>query len=154
MMIITVDTREQLPFSFSAYPEMEVVRGTLKTGDYSVEGYENTIAIERKNLEDLIGSLTSGRERFEREIERTRDMQYFSVVVEATMDHIRYHHYRSHAKPHAMLSSIFALQMRWRVPFVFAGSREGAEYYVYNTLRLWLREMEKKGDGRDDYGFG
>jgi len=62
---IICDSREQLPYEFSG---MEwgagetcvvptVVRG-LAQGDYSIQGLEDRIAIERKSLDDLYGSVT------------------------------------------------------------------------------------------------
>ena len=42
-----VDSREQLPLDLSP---LRTIRGTLATGDYSVQGLENIVAIERKSL--------------------------------------------------------------------------------------------------------
>jgi len=46
------DTREQRPLNLAP---LQVVTGTLATGDYSVQGLENIVAIERKSLSDLLG---------------------------------------------------------------------------------------------------
>ena len=46
-MIIIQDTREQSPFDFSFY-DCDVSIATLKTGDYTIEGYEEIVCIERK----------------------------------------------------------------------------------------------------------
>lgn len=64
-MKIVIDSREQCPFTFGGY-DCGVVRGALATGDYSLAHLEHQIAIERKSLDDLLGCLTSGRERFAR----------------------------------------------------------------------------------------
>jgi len=61
-MKILIDTREQQPYDFDTPFEM----GTIPIGDYSIRGLENHIAIERKELNDLISCLTTGRERFEK----------------------------------------------------------------------------------------
>jgi ERCC4-type nuclease len=66
-LTILIDTREQAPLKFATFPTEPA---TLATGDYSVQGLEDSITIERKSISDLIGSLTSGRERFQREIQR------------------------------------------------------------------------------------
>ena len=42
---IIIDTREQQPWVFEQYV---VANKKLDTGDYSIEGYENIFAIERK----------------------------------------------------------------------------------------------------------
>ncbi len=49
-----IDTREQTPLTLSPLLSM---RATLTTGDYSVRGLENVIAIERKSLSDLVSCL-------------------------------------------------------------------------------------------------
>ena len=46
----------------------------LRTGDYSLEGYQDQIAIERKSIDDLVVCLGKERDRFE----------YFAVVVEGS----------------------------------------------------------------------
>src|SRR6266851_6856039 len=78
--IIVVDTREQRPLSF-----MNSQPGTLKTGDYSVLGYEAAIAVERKSLADLFGCVGVQRERFVRELERLAAYRYPAIVIEASL---------------------------------------------------------------------
>ena len=63
--VIVVDTREQKPYRFTRCQVK-----TLPTGDYSLVGLEDCIAIERKSAADLAGSLGAGRTRFRRELER------------------------------------------------------------------------------------
>ena len=58
---IIIDSREQTPWDFTNGPECE--RGTLSTGDYSIKGLEDFIAIERKELEDFIGCCGRQRDR-------------------------------------------------------------------------------------------
>lgn len=77
---ILVDTREQSPWSFTEIrgrsdqkyrPLIVPVKlAGLPTGDYSIEGLADGIAIERKSLTDLFGTILGDRERFERELER------------------------------------------------------------------------------------
>ena len=105
-------------------------------------------SIERKEINDLVGCMKeskhvrSERARFERELTRGMDMEFFCVVAEASFDDIRYHRYRSKMLPHSVFSSLYAFQIRYKMGFTFAGSREGASYFVQNTLRLFLREKK------------
>ena len=145
-IILLVDRREQRPYTFSRWPEVTVQRATLKTGDYTIKGYEDVVAVERKELNDLIACLMGhNRSRFENELQRSALMDHFIVVVEASLEDIARHRYTSLMKPHAAIASILALQLRWRIPFVFAGSRDGAQYITYHTLRLFLREQQLRG---------
>ena len=69
-MKILCDTREQAPYTFDRYQGVTVERAALQTGDYSLAGLHDHIGLERKSLDDLTGTLTKGRERFQRECER------------------------------------------------------------------------------------
>lgn len=61
-MKILIDTREQAPYSFQGkyYQDVKIEHGTLQSGDYSLAGLTDKIAVERKELPDLIQCL--GRE--------------------------------------------------------------------------------------------
>lgn len=140
---IIVDTREQAPYGFERFP-VEVIRAGLPTGDYSLPEHEARAAIERKSLDDLIGCLTVGRARFERELARARALACFAVVIEASMEDVARHRYTSRMEPHAALQSILAFQVRYGVPFVWAGSRSGGEYVTYWMLQKFQREQETR----------
>lgn len=138
-MRIVVDSREKAPFQFlDAGADIEVVPGSLQTGDYSVRGFENEVACERKELSDLVGCLGSDRERFLREIARARGMR-FVVVVEAAYADLAEGRYRSKLHPASACASVAAIQARYGVPFMFAGSRDAAERFVATFLRQFLK---------------
>ncbi len=142
-MKIVIDSREQSPFTFGGY-DCELVRGALATGDYSLACLEHQTAIERKSLDDLLGCLTSGRERFTRELERARGMSAFAVVVEADWLDLVEGRYRSRMAPAAAVASVLSMSMKNRVSFHFCGSREQAEAVTYHLLRLYLQSAEKR----------
>lgn len=144
---IVVDTREQQPYTFTEYSEVQSIRHGLKTGDYSLAGYEDRVALERKSLDDLIGCLTTGRNRFERELERAKALDYFAVVVEASLEDVRQGMYRSKLNPHAALQSIITFQVRYGTTFIWAGSRAGGEYMAHGLLEKFRREKESLTNG-------
>jgi ERCC4-type nuclease len=142
---IICDTREQAPFTFSHFPGVETERATLPAGDYSLPGFEDRVAIERKELNDLIACLMNGnRERFERELAKLRFYDLAAVVVEASLEDVSMGRYRSEMKAHAALQSIFAFQVRYRVPFVWAGNRAGAEYVTFSLIEKYLAQIRKR----------
>lgn len=47
-------------------------------------------------------------------------------------------------KAQAALQSVFAFQVRYRVPFVWAGNRAGAEYVTFSLLEKYLSEIGKR----------
>ncbi len=93
---IAIDTREQSPWHFP--PDMaKVSRRTLKTGDYALildDGSVDTgFAVERKSLDDLVGTLSSGAKRWAKEVERMGAFSCMVVVVEGQDSDIVQHKY-------------------------------------------------------------
>ena len=88
MLEITIDSREQTPWHFDA-TLVHAVRGTVRTGDYCVTG-DAGFAIERKSLNDFIGTVSSGWDRFQRELYRARNAGFssFPIIVEARFSDI------------------------------------------------------------------
>lgn len=77
---IYVDTREQNPLEITDYPTE--VRG-LKYGDYALSNKDKTCNcyIERKSIQDLIGTLSGGYNRFCDEIERAETEDANLIVL-------------------------------------------------------------------------
>lgn len=143
-MKILTDTREQRPYDFSRF-DVECVPTTLPAGDYSLPGFEDQAAVERKSLDDLVGCLMGGnRDRFERELAKLRFYDLAAVVVEASLLDVSRANYRSNMNSHAALQSILAFQVRYRVPLVWAGSRTAGEYITYSLLEKYLQEQRKR----------
>ena len=141
-MRVVVDSREQAPWSFagaSVYEGTTVVPGSLQSGDYSLEGFEDRVACERKSLPDLVQCLGRERPRFARELERARGLDAFCVVVEGSWQELAQGQYRSMLAPHSACQSIASFMARMGVPFWFAGSRAAAEYCCWSFLRQWLQ---------------
>ena len=155
---IICDSREQLPYSFSEIPgpkpgETLVVKTVLKglqSGDYSVDGLEGQIAIERKSLDDLYSSTTWGRSRFEREIGRLDDLPGFAaVVIEADWREIAdpaAHRpgWENQTDPRSVVGTIVSWSIRYRrVHWLACGDRRGAELRTFGLLRAFWSEQRK-----------
>jgi len=143
-MRILVDSREQQPFAFTKYEvTTEVI--ALPVGDYSLPGFQDRVAIERKELNDLIACLMNGnRERFERELYRGKHHDLFVVVVEASLNDVLHGRYKSEMKAHAAMQSLMAFTVRYGTSFIWAGTRAGAEYVTYSLLTKYLYELKKR----------
>lgn len=137
-LTIVCDTREQNPFTFFD-KECDVVQGALDSGDYSILGFENKIAIERKSLGDLIGCLTSGRERFCRELDRLRGYETCAIVIESSWQAIMAGDYRSKLSPKSAEQSLVSIMQNYRMPMFFAENRNSAEDFAFDFLRHYHR---------------
>ena len=79
---IIIDTREQAEYSFAC----QVVHRKLDAGDYSVEGFESRVAVERKSLPDFVHTVIHDFDRFAAELEKLSQMDAACIVVEADLD--------------------------------------------------------------------
>ena len=144
---IVVDSREQRPYFADGRYDGRTCRTIkkLESGDYSLLGYENQIAIERKSLADLYNSLTWDRERFKNEFERLRDYEFSCVMVEAPKEMVLHppkHLCQSNANPWAIWQSILAWMTRYPTRWLFEFNREYAEATTFDLLRhLWNRKQ-------------
>jgi ERCC4-type nuclease len=143
-MKIIVDTREQNPLMFTRY---EAVRGSLLSGDYSIAGLEHLFSIERKSIADLVQSVTTGRERFERELHRLRGFDFARLLIVGREEEVRAGHYRSTAKPKAVLHSLHAFEVRYDIPVVWADTPEDAAKLIERWGFWYARETAKNAAG-------
>jgi DNA excision repair protein ERCC-4 len=155
--VVTIDTREQSPFEFSGFTTDVIAgklfpltvtteRGTLKSGDYSIAGHHDAVAIERKSVEDLFGTLGQGRDRFERELARLDAMRYAAVVVEGDWSRIVFGPPTySKLSPKTVFRSVIAWQQRYRnVHWWMCLDRRFAEAVTLRALMRFKSEHERE----------
>ena len=148
-MRIIIDTREQTPFTFSGprYGGITFEVAPLTTGDYSLAGLQDKVAVERKSLPDLVACLGRERERFERELQRAAALDAFLVVVEASWADLAGGNFRGRFDPYAATQSVLAFTARYGVPFLFAGGKAHAEGATIGFLRQYLESARKRWGG-------
>ena len=85
-MTILLDTREPSPHPWAQYwDDVTVEPGTLETGDMTVKGYHDLVAVERKTPSDFLACIGGERERFERELKRSRTIGHFCIIVDGPL---------------------------------------------------------------------
>lgn len=139
-MKIIIYTREQKPYKF----ETPSKTATLRTGDYSLSGAEHLVAIERKTIDDLVSSLTTGRERFERELFRGRALDYFALLIEASLSDLSNGRYQSQMLPKAAIQSLLVFSVRYNLPIFFADNREFGAWITEGLLLKYARELKNQ----------
>ena len=130
-----VDTREKLPLVLTP---LQTEAGTLATGDYSVRGLENVVAVERKSLGDLLSCVGQHRERFDREVQRLLAYPVRALVVEASWQDIEAGEWQSKVTPAAALGSCLGW-VAAGLPVVMAGNHVRAGRYVSRLLLIAAR---------------
>ena len=147
-IVVIQDTRERTPLDLTP---LIVIQGTLSTGDYSVKGLEDIIAVERKSLADLVMCVGRERERFDREVLRLQASPVKALVVEAHLADIEAGAYRSKVKPNAVLGSLLGW-MASGLPVLFAGDHAAAgkltARFLFIAARRRWRESLALIEGR------
>lgn len=136
---IYMDTREQRPLHFS----QEVQKMKLSCGDYtcSEPNFAN-VFIERKSLMDLAGTLGHGRDRFEEEVVRAKELGFYLIVVVEDSHTNALHYSPSNAFSKKMTGAhifheIRDLMTRFdNIQFVFAGTRTRSSEIIETIFRL------------------
>lgn len=147
---VVVDGREKTPYTFSGLRADANLRRRplaipwewtyLETGDYSVKGYENYVAIERKSLGDLYMTLGQHRDRFEREHERLSEMDFAAVVVEASWETILQHPPEmSKLLPKCVYRTALSWAVKYGVPWFCVEGRRLGEVTTFRLLERWWR---------------
>lgn len=155
---IIVDTREQRPWEF---PDHNVTRRTLPAGDYSLAverkdgrlvGYEDRFALERKSLPDLIGTITTDRERFLRELRSLRRFDFAAIIVEASWEDVYSWNYMPNVTPQSIVGSLLAFQMDFGVGLIMAGDRTSANAMAEQLMRLYVTRQRRMLRAAEEIG--
>jgi ERCC4-type nuclease len=141
---VLVDTREQTEWRFSEACSVE--RVTLSEGDYSIAGFSDRVRVERKSLSDLVGSITVGRERFVAECQRLTAYQFRALVIEATIEDVEAHAYRSETLPKSVLGSVFSLFVDYGLPAFWCANSRGAAQWCEWHFRRIASKWQPSGD--------
>ena len=132
--VLVTDTREQLALFETSR------RVTLKTGDMSVLGLEGQVAVERKSISDLLGSLGGKggvrRKRFEAEFARLGAMPRGAVVIEGTMRQIRQAPRFGRITANHAIGAMTSWGARYKVQVTYCNDRQEARAWVKLYLRL------------------
>lgn len=147
-VVAIVDSREQVPLDLAP---LQVVQGTLCTGDYALSGLLDEIRIERKSLPDLIQCVGSERARFERELMRLLAFPVRVLVVETTWQQIESHEttspqWRGKVTKEAVIGSLLGWQAAGiAVHLVGDHARAGRHVsrMLYTVARRRYRELRK-----------
>jgi ERCC4-type nuclease len=151
---VLVDTREQLPFGFASiradakdnaqWIAITTKRQTLATGDYSIEGHEGIVVVERKGFDDLYNCCGCDRDRFENQVRRLNELPEPYIVVEASWESVLNGHSKSALRPKSIHRTVISWQRRYRnVHWWFIATRLRAEATTFRILERYWKDLER-----------
>lgn len=137
------DTREPWPHPWAEWlpDDCKLERGTLETGDWCIAGAADGVVIERKTASDFLGTITAGRERFEKELRRARlDCRELIIVVEASFSVVLSK--RGEMSEESLIGTVASFARRG-IPVLFAGGIENAARIAFAALLQPVKRMDK-----------
>lgn len=141
---IIIDTREQKGWTFD--PKTVVVtRKALKEGDYTVEGLEGRVAVERKSLGDFVSTVIHDWIRFRKELVRLSGYDLAVIAVEADLGMVYRAEYESEALPSSILGRCHSILIEHGIPVVFWGDRRYAQDMAHRFLLQAWRKLYVAG---------
>ena len=148
---IIKDTREKQGYTFAASrTKYHVCKGMvvrkLDTGDYSVEGLEDKVCVERKaSVVELATNVVVSRRRFDAEIERMKEFPHRFLVLEFSLTDLMDFPEGSDVPDREikklritnkyMLRYLMELQINHGVNVIFCDSKKNAKWTVLSILK-------------------
>ena len=123
-----------------------MVNRKLDTGDYSIEGLEDKVCIERKaSVVELANNVGISRKRFEAEIERMKEFPHKFLVLEFSLTDLMDFPEGSDV-PNSeikklrvtnkyMLRFLMEMQINHNVNVIFCDSKKNAKWTVLSILK-------------------
>jgi ERCC4-type nuclease len=156
--VVLVDTRERAPFPLYANHPNWIGgerRVTLKTGDYTLEGMESLLSLERKSLPDVVACTVVYRQRFLASCARLARFRWKAILVEATFEDIKggfeQFDIPSEVHPNAVCGTLDAIEAKFGIPVIYTSTLQdlaterAASWLSKHFIYWWL---EEQGHGR------
>ena len=142
---IIVDNREKKPLWTSG-----TIIKRLETGDYSIsingESLEKKICIERKNGIDLFNTLSKGHARFNKEINRSKELEYFAIVIENSYEDLLNKRFKgsfyTKMKGHVTIAILLTIHMKYETPIFFTNSRKESRSLIKELFKTYIRKTK------------
>lgn len=147
---IIIDTREQIPWEFGYH---NTAKQKLDTGDYSIEGFESIIAIERKkSVSELATNLSESRFKdvlqrlstikhpymlFEFGIQEIYDFPVGSDIPKKLWDKLR-------ISGNYIIKRLIEIQLEYNIQIVFCEDPQQAERFAVSLMKRIYERYHKE----------
>lgn len=144
---VIIDTREQQPWEFD---RVAYANRKLDTGDYSIEGYEHLLCVERKkSVSEIANNITE--KRFKDVIDRMKTYKYSYLILEFSLEDIYRYPIGSNVPKRMwdklkitsgfILKNLLELQLKHNIHVLFCGDPSNASKIAI-TLMKKVYELE------------
>ena len=129
-----IDTREKLPYTL-----LGSERRKLTVGDYTVQGFEHIMAIERKSYDDIYNCLSGRLPRFRKQLKALGKLPHSALLIDSTLAAFMLGHVFKKLTGRAALARLARLCFQYSVPFHFC-DRHGSDLAAELLYRFWKIE--------------
>lgn len=145
-----IDTREKIPYNFDSKYFAEAKNLKLDTGDYSLVGFEDMVAIERKrDVSEIANNIVE--KRFEAWTSRLSQFKYPYIICEFDYDEIVNYPFHSNipakikrrikVRGPFITSKLIDLMVGKNIQIIFAGTQNRAATLTGMIMRkIYLHE--------------
>jgi len=136
--VLVQDTREQAPL-FARLPAGLMIKSTaLEVGDYSILGFEDRFAIERKGISDFFGYIGKERDKTVEKMRRLQKCDWAGLVIEAKESDILKVQQFSQVHPEVARAALISFQVRYGVHVYFGATKSDVARYVLDVaIKFW-----------------
>lgn len=127
--VLVIDTREQNPLC-SNVKGLTVCRDTLKNGDYSIRGFENRFAVERKKVSDFYSYIGKERRRTVEKLRRFKDYDFSGLVIEASLNDLLSPQMYTQVSPETARQFLVSANVRYGIHFFCDRQRKNIEMWL------------------------
>jgi len=153
MFTVIRDTREKKPHIWEPSDTCEgTIIKKIYPGDYTIDGFENTLAIERKASTGELAANIS-QKRFQKEMEFMGTIPHTYLLLEFSMTDVLNFPQNSNipeklwpklrCNGNYILSKLFAYEMYYGIRVLFCDNRENA-WHVMNRLFIGFDKNREK----------
>jgi len=142
LLTVICDTREPWPHPWARWMPSHVTleNAALDTGDFALAGLPDAAVVERKTVSDFLGCIGSNRDRFERELARSRHVGAFCIIVEGSLHQCIVE--RGGICEASLLGTVAAWTRRY-CPIIFAGDEGRAAELAWRYLAGQITEAHR-----------
>lgn len=157
---IIVDKQEKVNNHITEYfdkHKIPYINRSLDSGDYSFFlpkdeelailkdwYFTDNIIIERKNsCEELAGSLSQSRDRFEDEFLRSKADKKYLLIENANYQDVVNGNYNTKYNSKSYLGSIHSFNHKYNLEIVFMPDKSYSPIFIYATFQYYLRNLIK-----------
>ena len=129
--IFLQDSREQMPLFVDKPKGLIIKVKALKFGDYSIQGFEDKICFERKQMSDLYSYVGKERDRTVKKLIQLRSLDFAALIVEVSYEDLEIpYSYSSRITPEMIRQFMVSVNIRYNIHTFCSRDRRALEMYL------------------------